>query len=77
MTRLQKFFKTILPRQWADDMEAESRRWLMRCAACSHEQSVWDAGGIRWKAKGQPRRLLTCAQCHQTTWHTIYQKDSQ
>jgi hypothetical protein len=31
-------------------MEAESRRWLVKCDNCGFEQSYWDMGGLRWKA---------------------------
>ncbi len=68
MTTIQKLFRALLPKKWADSMEAESRSWMMRCP-CGHSRSVWDLGGIRWKAAGNPKRLLTCPACGQTTWH--------
>jgi hypothetical protein len=51
-------------------MEAESRAWKMRCT-CGAQTSVWERGGIRWKAKGSPRRRARCEACGQTTWHTV------
>ncbi len=65
----------LLPHEWSATMEVESRCWILRCP-CSHERSWWDAGGIRWKAAGHPQRLLRCPDCNQTTWHTMYKKDS-
>jgi endogenous inhibitor of DNA gyrase (YacG/DUF329 family) len=50
-------------------MEAESRAWMARCPDCGTERSVWDMGGIRWKAAGKPRRLLKCPKCQRATWH--------
>jgi translation initiation factor 2 beta subunit (eIF-2beta)/eIF-5 len=47
MNSTQRFFKAILPRKLAEDMEAESRSWFLRCEECGAERSVWDAGGIR------------------------------
>ena len=73
MTGLQKFFTKILPAAWAKDMQAESRQWMVRCT-CGYEQSVWELGGIRWKAKGNPKQLRRCPQCGQQTWHTITRK---
>jgi len=70
MTRLHKFILRIVPEAWARDIETQSRRWMMRCA-CGFEQSVWAAGGVRWKARGNPRRLRRCAHCGQQTWHTL------
>lgn len=66
----QKLFKSVLPRSWGDAMEAESRRWMMQCP-CGHEVSVWDAGGIRWKGSGEPRRRFPCPKCG-VTWHRVY-----
>lgn len=67
---LQRLLTAIFPRRWAEDMEAESRTWMMRCP-CGAERSIWDAGGIRWKAAGTKRTLMRCPQCGQITWQTI------
>lgn len=55
-------------------MERESRAWMMRCEACGFEKSVWDFGGIRWKAAGAPRRRAWCENCLTGSWHTTYRK---
>lgn len=73
MTLIQQFLTTLLPKAWAEAMRAESLRWMVRCS-CGFERSIWDIGGIRWKAKGTPRRRLTCPQCGQIIWHTMYLK---
>jgi len=76
MTRLQKFFTTAVPARWAASMEAESRSWIMLCDGCGHGESVWDRGGIRWKAAGKPRVLGRCPHCGQRTWHTLTRERS-
>jgi hypothetical protein len=76
MTRIQKFFKTVLPNSWAESMEKESREWLMKCLDCGLEQSVWEAGGIRWKASGRKQTKSYCEKCDFLTWHEIYRKSS-
>jgi hypothetical protein len=73
MTFIQEFLMTVLPNEWAENIRAESFAWMMQCA-CGFERSVWESGGIRWKAKGTPRRLLVCPSCGQRTFHTIYRK---
>jgi len=73
MSFIQQFFTRILPRSWAEDMRAESLNWMIQCT-CGFERSVWETGGIRWKAKGSPRRLMSCPQCGQQTWHKVYRK---
>jgi hypothetical protein len=52
-------------------MEAESRAWKARCEVCRSERSVWDLGGIRWKAAGNPRRRLPCGNCGRVTWQVL------
>jgi hypothetical protein len=73
MNRLQKSVVAILPKKRAAAMEAESRDWIARCA-CGFERSIWELGGIRWKAAGNPRRLLSCPQCSRSRWHTIHKR---
>ena len=61
-------FNAVLPQKWFASMAAESRAWKMRCP-CGHQRSVWDLGGIRWGAAGNPKRLLKCPACGRNTWH--------
>lgn len=70
MSWIQRFFKAIFPRSWGESMEADSRAWKIRCR-CGHERSVWDIGGIRWKAVGNPWWLMRCPQCGKRSWHQV------
>jgi hypothetical protein len=72
MSFVQTLLTSILPRSWSAEMEKESRAWMARCEGCRHERSIWDMGGVRWKAAGTPRRLLLCPQCRRATWHVIH-----
>ncbi|MGH2829694.1 MAG: hypothetical protein ACRDJM_04355 [Actinomycetota bacterium] len=71
VSRMQRFVLGLMPRSKAAAAEAESRRWIMRCLACDAERSVWDAGGIRYKAAGTPRRKMRCHSCGNVAWHEI------
>jgi hypothetical protein len=62
MSRIQRLFHAVLPRGLFTSMEAESRTWMTTCGA-GHRFSIWDAGGIRWKAMGNPTKLLCCPVC--------------
>ena len=73
MSWIQSLMLSILPRSWGESMEADSRRWLIHCS-CGHEQSIWELGGIRWKATGEPRTFRKCPACGQRTWQRIYFK---
>ena len=71
--------RTILatvPAAWRESMERDSRAWKLTCP-CGHTRSIWDLGGIRWKAAGEPRKLLRCPACGKRTWHrTHWQPDA-
>jgi hypothetical protein len=75
MNGARRWLLGLLPQKWADSMEAESRTWMMRCPNCEHEVSVWDAGGVRWKAAGRSKRLLRCQACGQVDMHLVYRGD--
>lgn len=70
LTRTQKLFMRLMP-WFADDMERESKEWKVTCPNCGHERSIWELGGIRWKAKGNPRRRMKCPECGETGWHRV------
>jgi hypothetical protein len=70
MSAVQKLFSALLPQRWMAAMEADSRLWMVRCS-CGFARSVWDLGGIRYKASGQSRWFMRCPQCGQRSWHTV------
>jgi hypothetical protein len=76
MSFVQRFFTAIFPRAWAEDMQADSLRWMIHCNKCGYERSVWETGGIRWRAYGSPRWLRRCPHCGQISWHKVYKKTS-
>lgn len=66
-----------LPRTLAADIEADSRRWVVDCPMCASRHSIWDLGGVRWKAAGEPRRLLRCPACGRTTMMRVRRVTSE
>ena len=77
MSGVQRFFTRILPRRWAEDMEAHSRSWMIPCPNCGFERSVWEIGGIRWRATGNSKWYRRCPNCGKRGWHTIYRKQEK
>ena len=75
MGKLQELLATLLPDAWAASMEDESRAWRMRCP-CGEETSIWEMGGVRWKAAGQPRRLGKCGACGREFLGAVYRDDA-
>lgn len=74
MGLVQRVLTSVVPRSWAASMEAESRTWIMKCPACGRETSIWDMGGIRFKAAGKPWRWGRCIGCHTTFWGQMYRR---
>lgn len=75
MGKLQEILATLLPDAWAASLEDESRAWRMRCP-CGAETSIWEMGGVRWKAAGQPRRLGECGACGRQFIGSVYRDDA-
>lgn len=70
LSRVQRLAKWLLPRSWSESMEKDSRQWIAQCP-CGKGRSIWELGGIRWKAAGEPRKLLRCPSCGELTWHKV------
>ena len=71
MSFLRKLVFFFVSSETAAKMQAESRRWLATCPNCRRETSIWDLGGLRYKAAGTKTTRLRCAGCGQTGWHAI------
>lgn len=67
----QRLITRLVGPETAAAMEAHSRAWLVRCSKCGHERSIWELGGIRYRAVGEPRTLLRCPACGERGWHQI------
>ena len=68
------FFRTFFPRLF-EKMREESLNWMLKCPKCGHEVSVWEAGGIRYRARGEPRRRGRCQGCGEVSWLRVYRKE--
>ena len=68
-----RVLKFILPAKAFAAVRAGTKLWLIECR-CGHRRDIWDAGGVRYKAAGDPRRLLRCPVCGKLTLHKIRKK---
>lgn len=68
---MQKLAIASVSPETAAEIERQSRNWMIRCPHCGFERSVWEAGGVRYKAAGTPRQHRTCANCGRAGWHQI------
>ncbi len=71
MSIVQRLVLAFVSRERAAAIEAESRAWILRCGQCAHEISVWDMGGVRAGASGNPSYRAKCAGCGKRTNHGL------
>jgi DNA-directed RNA polymerase subunit RPC12/RpoP len=67
------FLKFILPAGAFEAVKAGTKQWLAECP-CGHKRDVWDSGGVRYLAAGEPRRLARCPKCGKFTLCKIRRK---
>lgn len=53
------------------EMMEQSLLWMVACP-CGAEFSVWDLGGVRYRARGTKRVLRRCLECGRLRWHKVY-----
>ena len=73
MAAKHKFLKFVLTAKTFAAIRAETREWLIECK-CGHKRDLWDAGGVRYRAAGEPREYYKCPRCGKRTWHKIRKK---
>lgn len=72
MTWIQAALMKLLPSRWGESLRRESEGWKIVCNHCGASRSVWQAGGIRWKAKSKGKRVLVhCDRCGRNRWARV------
>ena len=52
--------------------EEESKHWMAECPHCHQKTSIWDLGGVRYKAAGDGSwAAYRCTHCGKLGWHHI------
>jgi hypothetical protein len=73
LSRAQRFFRRLGGPELFAAMEQESRLWKAECPHCRTDTtSVWDLGGIRYRATGEPRNRVRCPRCGEKHWLRIH-----
>jgi len=72
---VQRIARFLLPARAFAALEAGTRPWVLQCPACGFSRSLWELGGIRYKASGTPRHPARCHGCGKTGWHRIVRTD--
>ena len=76
MASEHRFLRFILPKKWFEAVKAGARQWLIECP-CGFKRDLWDVGGVRTKAAGEPRSYSGSSECGKGTWHKIRRKSDE
>ena len=71
LSRAQRIFRRLSSPELFAAMERDSRLWKAECPHCQAQTSLWEMGGIRYKAVGEPLTRLRCPKCGQMGWMRI------
>ena len=74
MSRIQKLLKFFLSLNSFKKIKSESQNWLFKCD-CGNDFSIWDIGGIRYKAKGNPIKVVKCNKCQKVKARKLFKID--
>jgi hypothetical protein len=62
---LHRFLRRLLP---------EGAYRALEAGGCGHAEDFWEAGGIRYKAMGEPRQLYRCKRCGRASMQSVRRK---
>lgn len=69
----QRLFQRLTSPELFAAMARDSRHWKAECPHCRADTTnVWEMGGIRYKAAGQPKRRARCPRCGRKGWLRIH-----
>ena len=74
LSRVQKIIKFFTAASLFEKMMEDSKRYRFTCK-CGKESSIWEIGGIRYKAAGKPATGIKCPQCGKFAMQKIYKVD--
>lgn len=71
MPLMRSAILSVMPKRWRAALEAESRRWQTLCPNCQHQSTIWDLGGLRYKARDDGRLGIWCPKCGKLGQHQV------
>lgn len=75
MSKIQKFFKFILPSRLFQKIEEESKKWFILCNKCGYLISYWEAGGIKAGGSTWKKRVFgVCPNCKKVRFFSVIKK---
>jgi DNA-directed RNA polymerase subunit RPC12/RpoP len=67
----QRIVMRLMPGR-ADEIERQSREWLIVCPNCGLQRSYWDIGGVRYSARSRGKHIgVHCPSCGKRAMHAV------
>ena len=60
---LRDVILALLPTRWGEAAIASSKEWRVDFKGCPHHSTIWNIGGLRWKARGSFTTVARCPTC--------------
>ena len=60
---IQRFVGLFASRKKKAEIKRQSMLWGFTCPTCKKRTSIWEIGGVRYKANGNPKKLIKCPGC--------------
>jgi len=74
LSTAQKLVKFFSSKSTFEKMMEESKLYKFDCD-CGKTSSIWEIGGIRYKAIGNPTKLVKCPGCGKAAMRRIYKTE--
>ena len=65
---LRDVILAVMPARWGAAAVASSKEWRVEFKGCPHQSTIWDIGGLRWKAAGSFTTRARCPTCGKVSW---------
>ncbi|MDX2359733.1 MAG: hypothetical protein QNK23_02925 [Crocinitomicaceae bacterium] len=62
-SKIQRLVGFFSSKSKKEAIKQESMLWGFTCENCKKRSSIWEIGGVRYKAKGNPRTMIKCPEC--------------
>jgi hypothetical protein len=75
LSTAQKIIRFFSSKARFEKIMEESKQWKFTCSNCGKVSSIWELGGIRYKAAGKPNDRIRCPHCRKNGWQKVYKDD--
>jgi hypothetical protein len=73
---VQRIVTRLMPHR-AAEIERESREWVASCPNCGRAKSIWELGGVRYKAASKGKRIRGhCSGCGRRVWAKVERREA-